>query len=109
MIRRIAVVVLVVLLPVAGASAESYIEDIKDVDAAKKTITFPLDGKETVFRCDDKVEVRRQVQVRKKLDAPLLADGLKALKAGTKATITTEKRAGEEVVTKIVVLLPEKK
>jgi len=36
-------------------------------------------------------------------------DGLKGVKAGTEVTVTTEKKDGEEGVTKIVVLAPEKK
>jgi hypothetical protein len=36
-------------------------------------------------------------------------EGLKGVKAGSEATLTTEKKEGEEVVTKIVLLAGEQK
>ena len=35
--------------------------------------------------------------------------GLKAVKVGNEVTVTTEKKDGKEVITKIVILVPEKK
>jgi hypothetical protein len=99
----------VALVLVSGASAETYGEKVKSVDAEKKTITIPVEGKETTFKVDDKVDVQSQVRAGKRLRLTPIKEGLKGVKAGVEATITTEKRAGEEVVTKIVVLVPEKK
>ena len=45
----------------------------------------------------------------KRLTLAAVKDGLKGVKAGSEVTVTTEKKEGEEVVTKIVVLVPEKK
>jgi hypothetical protein len=68
-----------------------------------------VDGKDKAFKVDDKVDVQTQVRVGKRLRVTALKDGLKGVKAGVEATITTEKRDGQEVVTKIVILAPEPK
>jgi hypothetical protein len=47
--------------------------------------------------------------VGKRLTLTPVKDGLKGVKAGVEATITTEKRDGVEVVTKIVLLVSDKK
>ena len=90
----------------SGACAESYIEKVKKVDAAKMTIIIPVDGKDTTFKVIDKVDVRKQVKAGKRIRLQVLKNGLKGVKVGETATITTEKQAGAEVVTKIVLLLP---
>jgi hypothetical protein len=72
-------------------------------------ITFPVDGKDKAFKVADKVDVRTQVRRGKRLTITPLKDGLKGLKNGMEATITTEKRDGEEIVTKIVVVVAEPK
>jgi hypothetical protein len=89
--------------------AETYAEKIKGVDAEKKTITIPVDGKDKAFKVADKVDVQTQVRRGKRLTVTPLKEGLKGVKTGMEATVTTEKRDGEEVVTKIVVLVAEKK
>jgi len=89
--------------------AETYAEKVKSVDAEKKTITFPVDGKDKAFKIADKVDVQTQVRRGKRLTITPLKEGLKGLKSGMEATITTEKRDGEEIVTKIVVLVADKK
>lgn len=109
MLYRTVFATAVALVVVCGASAETYGEKVKSVDADKKTITIAVEGKETTFRVDDKAEVQSQVRAGKRLRLSTIKDGLKGVKAGVEATITTEKRAGEEIVTKIVVLVPEKK
>jgi hypothetical protein len=93
----------------ASASAETYAEKLKAVDSDKKTITFAADGKERTFKVDAKVDVQSQVRRGKRLAIVPVKDGLKGVKAGREATVTTEKRDGEEMVTKIVLLVEAKK
>jgi uncharacterized protein (DUF2141 family) len=109
MLYRTVISAAVALIMACSASAETYGEKVKDVDADKKTITIAVEGKETTFKVDDKVDVQSQVRAGKRLRLTPIKDGLKGVKVGVEATITTEKRAGEEIVTKIVVLVPEKK
>jgi hypothetical protein len=89
--------------------AETYGEKIKSVDPEKKTITFPVDGKDRTFKVDDKVDVQAQMRAGKRLRITPVKEGLKGVKAGSEATVTTEKKDGEEVVTKIVLLAGEQK
>ncbi len=89
--------------------AESYIEKLTEVDNTKKTVTFAVDGKPKTFKVDEKVDVQTQVRVGKRLRVTPLKEGMKGVKSGSEATITTEKKDGVEVVTKIVVLAPEPK
>jgi len=89
--------------------AETYGEKIKKVDPEKKTITFAVDGMDRTFKVDDKVDVQAQVRAGKRLRVTVVKDGLKGVKAGSDATLTTEKKDGEEVVTKIVLLAGEQK
>lgn len=89
--------------------AETYGEKIKKVDPEKKTITFTVDGMDRTFKVDDKVDVQAQVRAGKRLRVTVVKDGLKGVKAGSDATLTTEKKDGEEVVTKIVLLAGEQK
>lgn len=105
------VLTLVVLAAAVGspALAETYLEKVKAVDADKRTVTFAVDGKDRTFKVDEKAEVQAQQRVGKRLRVTPLKDGLKGVKAGNEVTVTTERRAGEEVVTKVVVLVPEKK
>jgi len=91
----------------ASATAETYAEKLTAVDADKKTITFAVEGKERTFKVDAKTDVQMQVRSGKRLVVVPVKDGLKGVKAGREATVTTEKKDGDEVVTKIVVLVPE--
>ena len=109
MLRRALLVVAVAALVAASGRAETYGDKLKAVDLAKRTITLPVDGKERTFKVADKVDVQSQTRVGKRLRVTPVKDGLKGVKAGDEATVTTEKRDGEEVVTKIVVLAGEKK
>ena len=98
-----------VLILGPAAFAESYLEKVKAVDTDKKTLTIAVDGKDKTFKVDGKVDVQSQTRVGKRLRLTPVKDGLKGVKAGTEATVTTEKKDGEEVVTKIVLLNPEPK
>lgn len=109
MLQRILLSMGLTIVVGSAACADTYGEKIKSVDVEKKTITIPVDGKDKVFKVDDKVDVQSQVRAGKRLRLTPMREGLKGVKPGVEATITTEKRAGEEVVTKIVVLVPEKK
>jgi hypothetical protein len=97
------------MLAGADASAETYGDKIKAVDPDQKTLTLPVDGKDRTFKVDEKVDVQSQMRAGKRLRLTPVRDGLKGVKVGTEVTVTTEKRAGEEVVTKIVVLVTESK
>jgi hypothetical protein len=108
MFRYAFVVLLFVATIATSARADTYAEKVKDVDVDKKTITIPVDGVDKTFKVDEKVDVQTQVRVGKRLRLTPVKDGLKGVKIGLEATVTTEKRAGEEVVTKITVLVPEK-
>ena len=91
------------------SNAETYLEKVKAVDTEKRTLTIPAGGKERTFKVDEKVDVQTQTRVGKRLRTTPVKAGLKGVKAGDEVTVSTERRAGEEVVTKIVVLVPDKK
>jgi hypothetical protein len=93
----------------SAATAETYAEKLSAVDPDKKLIAFPVDGKDKEFKVDDKVSVQTQRRVGKRLTLSPVRDGLKGVKAGMEATVTTEKKDGVEVVTKIVLLVSDKK
>lgn len=99
----------VVILAGSAATAETYLEKIQAIDADKKTSTIAVEGKDRALKVDDKVDVKSQVRVGKRLRVTPLKGGLKAIKAGTEATVDTEKLDGAEVVTKIVVLSSAKR
>jgi len=62
------------------------------------------------FKVDEKVDVQAQMRAGKRLRLSLLVkDGLRGVKAGSEATITTERKDGDEVVIKIVLLAPDPK
>src|SRR6476620_8322221 len=105
MLRRVLLATALTLLAGAAARAETYADKLKSVDANKKTVTLPVDGKDRTFKVDDKVDVQSQVRMGKRLRLTPVKDGLKGVKAGAEVTVTTEKGAGEEGVTKIVVLV----
>lgn len=91
------------------ALAETYAEKIKGVDTDKRTITFAVEGKDQTFKVDGNVDVQAQVRAGKRLRVMPVKEGLKGVKAGSEATLTTEKKDGEEVVTKIVLLASDSK
>jgi len=93
----------------SAALAETYGDKVKDVDPDKMTLTLPVDGKDRTFKVDAKVDVQNQVRAGKRLRLTPVKDGLKGVKAGTEVTVTTEKKDGEEVVTKIVILAGDRK
>ena len=101
--------VTVVALSCSVAVAETYGEKIKAVNPEKRTITIPVEGKDQTFAVDEKVDVQAQVRAGKRLRLTPVKDGLKGVKAGREATLTTEKKDGKEVVTKIVLLVGDAK
>jgi hypothetical protein len=109
MLRRMFLVAALALLSGPAAWAEDYSDKVKAVDPDKHTLTIPVDGKDKTFKVIDKPEVLATSQVGKKLRQTPVKEGLKGVKAGADVTVKTERRDGEEVVTKIVLLLPEKK
>ena len=109
MMCRLLSTIAMCLLLASTTMADTYGEKISAVDAEKKTITFPVEGKDRTFKVDDKVSVQTQRRAGKRLTVTPVKDGLKGVKAGTEATVTTEKKDGVEVVTKIVLLVAEKK
>ena len=85
------------------------LEKVTGIDPEKKTLTFPIDGKDKTVKVDANVDVQSQERVGKRLRLTPLKEGLKGIKVGNEVTITTEKKDGEVVVTKIIVVVPEKK
>jgi hypothetical protein len=108
MARRTRFAIILALLAGSVALAETYGDKVKAVDADKKTLTLPVDGKDRTFKVDDKVEVQRQMRTGKRLRLVPVKEGLKGVKVGSEVTVTTEKKGGEELVTRIVVLAGEK-
>jgi hypothetical protein len=109
MLRPAFLTIALAVLAGSAGQAETYADKVKAVDAEKKTITLPVEGKERTFKVDDEVDVQSQTRAGKRLRLNPVKEGLKGVKAGTEVTVTTEKKDGEEVVTKIVVLVAEKK
>ena len=104
MLRRTFLATAVALLTGTATPAETYGDKVKAVDASKKTLTLPVDGKDRTFPVDDKVEVQSQTRAGKRLRLTPVKGGLKGVKPGADVTVTTEKKAGQEVVTRIVIL-----
>ena len=109
MLRKIFTTMVLVASVASVSRAETYAEKLSEVDSTKKTVTFAVEGKAKTFKVDEKVEVLTQVRVGKRLRVTPVKEGLKGVKTGSDATVTTEKKDGEEVVTKIVILAPEPK
>jgi len=104
MLRRMLFTVALGFLILGTATADTYLDKVTAIDADKRTITIPVDKKDTTFKVDEKADVRVQVKVGKRLQVTPMRDGIKGIKVGDEVTITTEKKAGEDVVTKIVVI-----
>jgi hypothetical protein len=109
MLRCAIAALVVATLAGSSAWAETYGDKVKEVDVDKKTLTLPVEGKDRVFTVDAAVDVKNQRRVGKRLTVTPAKDGLKAVKVGSEITVTTEKKDGKEVVTKIVILVPEAK
>lgn len=109
MLRQAMLAALFTLAAGSASLAESYLEKVKAVDADKKTLTIPIEGTDKTFKVDDKVDVQAQRRVGKRLRLMPVKEGLKGVKAGVEATVTTEKKDGMEVVTKIVLLAGDAK
>jgi hypothetical protein len=108
MLRRFILAVTFTFLAATAAPAETYADKVKAVDTDKKTLTIPVDGKDTVFVVDDKVDVQTQTRAGKRLRLTPVKEGLKGVKVGSEVTVTTEKKDGKEVVTKVVILVAGK-
>jgi Cu/Ag efflux protein CusF len=106
--QSILAVVFCLFAAVSATRAEDYADKVKAVDADKHTVTLPIDGKDRTFKVIDKPEVQAQTRAGKRLRVTPIKEGLKGVKVGNEVTLKTERRDGEEVVTKIVVLVPEK-
>ena len=104
MLRRALLATALALLTGPAVFADTYGDKVKAVDVAKKTLTLPVDGKDRTFAVDDKVEVQAQVRSGKRLRLTPVKEGLKGVKVGAEVTVTTEKKDGKEVVTKVVIL-----
>jgi hypothetical protein len=104
MLLRTLLAIVLTLASGSAARAETYGDKVKDVDPDKMTLTLPVDGKDRTFKVDAKVDVQNQVRTGKRLRLTPVKEGLKGVKAATEVVITTEKKDGEEVVTKIVIL-----
>jgi hypothetical protein len=96
--------------PLVGSvsPAETYGDKVKAVDTGKKTLTLPVDGNDRTFQVGDKVDVQRQMRAGKRLRLVAVKDGLKSVKPGSEVTVTTKRKDGKQVVTKIVLLRSDK-
>ena len=74
---------------------------IVSVDAEKRTITVTVDGKDVTLPVEKDAGI--QAPGKKKMLEDV-AGGLKGLKPGDEVTVTTEKKADKEHVTKIVLV-----
>ncbi len=86
------------------ALGETYLEKVSKVDTDKKTITIPIDKKDTTFKIDPAAVYQTQVKQGKRLNISTLKEGIKGVKPKDDVILTTERKDGEEVVTKIVVV-----
>jgi Cu/Ag efflux protein CusF len=90
MLRRLVCTMVALLLMTGGLLAAEVKGKVKSVDAATSMITVTVGDKDQTFTVakDAKVSVG-------------MVKDLKDLKAGASVTLTTEKKAGKEVVTEI--------
>jgi Cu/Ag efflux protein CusF len=109
MIRRACCALALAALLFTTAFADTYAEKIKKVDTDKGTVTFEVDGKEKTFKVDEKATFENQVKAGKKFRLAPSKARLKGVKVGDEVTVTTERKDGAEVVTRIVVQYAEKK
>src|SRR5262245_45954866 len=91
------------LLLVGVVMADEIRGTIKKVDPDKKQVTVSEDGKETTYDVDDKAELPKGKGGAEGTLRDLERRVDKAGDKGVKATLTTEKKKGKEVVTKIEV------
>jgi len=96
MLSRFVFSVCTLVLAVGFVVAEEYTGTIKSSDATSITVT--VDGKDVKLATNNKTEVLQGKPGKEKA----VKGGLKALKDGAKAMVTTDKQDGKEVVTKII-------
>lgn len=96
MLRTFVASVAALVICAGGLLAAEVKGKIKDVDAAKKTITVTVDGKDTTYTIGEKTQILNA-------KGKAVKDGInaKALKAGANVTITTEKKDGKDEVTEV--------
>lgn len=104
MFRRCLAAMLLTGLLLTTAIAETYGEKVVSVDTEKKTITIPVDKKDKAFKVDGSAQFQTQVKVGKRLNVVAFKDGLKGIKPKDDVVLTTERKDGEEVVTKVLVV-----
>lgn len=108
MIRRACCAVALAVLLLTTAFADTYLEKAKGVDPEKKTLTILVDGKERTFKVDEKAKFESQTKTGKRVRIVPQKEGLKGIKAGDDLSVSTERKDGAEVVTRVVRMLPEK-
>jgi hypothetical protein len=109
MLRRSLVALALTGLIFATAIAETYGEKVVSVDVDKKTITIPVEKKDKAFKVDGSATFQTQRKAGKRLAIAPLKDGIKGIKAKDEVVITTERKDGEEVITKVVVVVSDPK
>ena len=108
MLRRTLLATALIMVTGSAALAETYGDKVKDVDPDRMTLTLVVDGKDRTFHVHAKVDARNQVRAGKRLRLVPVKDGLIAVKPGNGVTVTTERKDGEEVATKIVLLVSDR-
>ncbi len=90
---------LVALVICAGSLlAEEIKGKVAKVDAEKNTLTLTVNGKDQTFPIDKEAKFLTSGKKKQLQDLP---GGLSGVKEGTEVTLTTEKKDGKEVVTKV--------
>lgn len=109
MIRRSFCALTLAFLMLATAFGESYLEKAKKIDPVKNTVTIVVEGKEKTFKVDSKAQFLMATKAGKKIKNVAMKDGLKGVKNGDEVNLTTELKDGEEVITRLILGLSEKK
>lgn len=107
MVRRIVCTLALSALLIGVVTAETYSEKVTAVDLKAGTITILLDKKDKTFEVGPTVTVLAQQRSGKggvKITAVPAKGGMKSVKVGGDVVLTTEKKDGVEVVSKVVIL-----
>jgi hypothetical protein len=99
------------LLSAGTAGAAEYKGTVKKVDAEKGVLTLSVDGKEMEFAVPATASVKiqvasRNIETKDGLKSPWFKRAAEASGKGYRAEVTTEKKDGKDVVTKVQLFTP---
>ena len=111
MVRNLAIAIAVLLIGIVSAQADVVRGKIKSTDADANKITITADGKDQTITVamDAKITKPAQGKKAKKLPPVDVTGGLSGLTTGAEVAITTERKDGADVATKIEVQAKKKK